>query len=80
VDGVLYEITIKLSWVNTASDANGFRVYRQDIQIADVPAGTTSYTDTSKVELGTELTYSVEAYNDAGASPRLGKTLASVCK
>ena len=30
VDGVLYEITADLSWTNTASDANGFRVYRQE--------------------------------------------------
>ena len=80
VDGALYEITIKLSWVNTTSDANGFRVYRQDTQVADVPADVTTYTDISKVELGTDLTYSVEAYNDAGASGRLSQTIASVCK
>ena len=80
VDGVLYEITADLSWTNTASDANGFRVYRQEILVADLPANVTSYTDTGRVELGTELTYSVEAYNDAGVSPRLSHTIASVCK
>jgi hypothetical protein len=80
VDGVLYEIKTNLSWTNTASDANGFRVYRQEVLVADLPASLTSYSDTGRVELGTNLTYSVEAYNDAGTSPRLSHTIASVCK
>ena len=63
-----------------ASDANGFRVYRQDALVADLPANVTSYTDIGRVEQGTDLTYSVEAYNDAGVSPRLSHTIASVCK
>ena len=80
VDGVLYEISTDLSWTNAAGDANGFRVYRQDALVADLPANVTSYSDKGKVELGTDLTYSVEAYNDAGVSPRLSHTIASVCK
>jgi len=80
IDGVLYEITTDLSWTNAATDANGFRVYRQDALVADLPANVTRYTDTGRVEEGTSLTYSVEAYNDAGASPRLSHTISSVCK
>lgn len=80
VDGVLYEITIQLSWVNMAGDANGFRVYRQEAQIADVPVSVTTYTDTSKIVQGTDVTYSVEAYNDAGASSRLSRTIHNACK
>ena len=80
VDGILYEINTSLSWTNTASDANGFRVYRQEALVADVPANVTTYADRGRVELGTDLTYSVEAYNDAGVSPRLVHTIASVCK
>lgn len=80
VAGVLYKITINLSWVDTANDANGFRIYRQDQVVADVPADIKAYTDTANVVLGSQLTYSVEAYNDAGVSSRLVKTLDSVCK
>ena len=80
VAGVLYKITIDLSWVDLANDANGFRIYRQDQLIADVPADTKAYSDTADVVLGSQLTYSVEAYNDAGVSPRLVKTIDSVCK
>lgn len=80
VDGVLYKITTSLSWSDAANDANGFRVYRQDTLVADLPANVMSYTDTGNVTLGTDVTYSVEAYNDAGASPRLSRTITSVCK
>lgn len=80
VAGVLYKITINLSWIDTANDANGFHVYRQDQLIADVPFDTKAYSDTTNVVLGSQLTYSVEAYNDAGVSPRLVKSLDSVCK
>jgi hypothetical protein len=80
VDGLLYKITINLSWIDEANDANGFRIYRQDQVIADVPSDTKAFSDTTNVTLGSQLTYSVEAYNDAGVSPRLVKTIDSVCK
>lgn len=80
VDGVLYKITINLSWFYTGNDANGFRVYRQDALVADLPADVKAYSDTANVVLGSDLTYSIEAYNDAGVSPRLRHTIASVCK
>lgn len=80
VSGVLYKITINLSWIDSATDANGFRIYRQGQLIGDVPADVFAFSDTANVVLGSELTYSVEAYNDAGASSRLVKTFPSVCK
>jgi hypothetical protein len=78
--GLLYKVTIKLSWTNTAKDANGFRVYRENVLVTELPADTTSFTDNADVQIGSSLTYSVEAYNDAGASPRLVQTISSICK
>ncbi len=78
--GLLYKVTIKLSWTNTAADANGFRVYRENVLVAELPADTTSFTDTADVQIGSSVTYSIEAYNDAGASPRLSHTIGSICK
>lgn len=77
--GVTYKVTTDLSWFDAANDANGFRVYRGDTLITDVSVGTTSYTDTTEVTIGSNLTYSVEAYNDAGVSPRRSVTIASIC-
>jgi hypothetical protein len=79
-NGVIYKFTINLSWIDPSHDANGFRVYRSNTQVADLPAGTTTFTDTTDVVLGSQLTYSVEAYNDAGVSPRAKTTISSICK
>lgn len=78
--GVLYGIQSSLAWTDLASDANGFRIYRQDVQVADLPSEVRQFSDTADVVIGTPFTYSVEAYNEAGASPRLSKTLPFVCK
>ncbi len=78
--GVIYKVTIKLSWSTAGSEVNGFRVYRGDTQVAELPADITSFSDTAEVTLGTDLSYSVEAYNDAGVSPRHNLTIHSICK
>ena len=78
--GVLYTVTTTLSWSATAGEVNGFRVYRGDTPIADLPASVTTLADTTDVTIGADLTYSVEAYNDAGVSPRLSHTITSICK
>ncbi|MFZ1043246.1 MAG: hypothetical protein WCA79_00390 [Anaerolineales bacterium] len=78
-NGVLYKATVNLSWIDPANDANGFRVYRQGTQIADLPTKTTSIIDTVEVVTGTDLSYSIAAYNDAGISPQQTKTLQSIC-
>lgn len=78
--GVVYKVTINLSWTDPAGDANGFRIYRQDTLIADLPADTMNFTDTTEVTIGTQLTYSVEAYNDVGVSPRQKITTNPLCK
>jgi hypothetical protein len=79
-NGVIYKFTVNLSWIDVTHTANGFRIYRADAQIADLPASTTSFTDTADVVIGTQLTYGVEAYNDGGASPRAKQTINSICK
>lgn len=63
-------LTTTLKWTDTADNENGYRVYRQGSPIADLPPNSTSYTDTFGYILGTQVTYAVEAYNDAGVSPQ----------
>jgi hypothetical protein len=79
-DGVMYKATVNISWIDPANDANGFRIYRQGTQIADLPATKTSVIDTTNVVIGTNITYSVAAYNDAGMSPQRTITIQSICK
>ena len=62
-------LTTILAWnVANGGAPNGFRIYREGSQIADVPATQTSYTDKTPFTYGSSITYAVSAYNDAGSS------------
>ncbi len=60
-----------LGWNPPAGSVNGYRVYRQGTQIADLGGGTTSYKETIPFNYGSSINYSVEAYNDAGTGPKV---------
>jgi hypothetical protein len=61
-------LTTSLSWSDSADNETGYRVYRFDQLVADLPANSTSYTDVVTVSPGAPLQYSIEAYNGAGTS------------
>ena len=64
-------LTTVLGWRATTGTANGYRIYRQGNQIADLPATQTSYTEKIPFQYGSSMQYSVAAYNEAGMSPQL---------
>jgi hypothetical protein len=70
-------LTTTLTWNDAADNEKGYRVYRDGVQIADLPANSTKYSETIAFTLGSQVTYAVEAYNDAGASPQ--RTLSFHC-
>lgn len=62
-----------LSWTDNAGNEDGFKVEHQTVtkgweEIADLPANTTEYTDTTLECGGIEYEYRVKAYNAAGDS------------
>jgi len=63
-----YSISVTLTWDDRANNEKGYRVYRGDSQIADLPANSSSYDDTVSLAPPQTLQYSVVAYNDNGAS------------
>ena len=65
----LGELTTNLTWSDAADNETGYRVYRFDIMLADLPANTTAFTDVVTVDPYADLQYTVEAYNSAGVSP-----------
>ncbi len=70
-------LTTTLTWNDVADNENGYRLYRGGIQIADLPANSTTFNETISFTFGSQTTYAVEAYNDAGTSPQ--KTLTFKC-
>ncbi len=63
-------LTTILAWSAPSGTVNGYRIYRADAQIADVPSSQTSYTEKIPFTYGSGMTYAVAAYNDAGTSPQ----------
>jgi hypothetical protein len=61
-------LTTSMKWSDSADNENGYRVYRLGTQIADLPANTTSFDENIPYDIGTSITYSIEAYNDSGPS------------
>ncbi len=66
-----------LNWIDNANNENGYYVFRNGNRIADLPANSTTYTDIVNISPGEQITYSVQAYNDVGASSQL--TITSLC-
>jgi len=63
-------VTTTLTWGDAANNENGYRVYRYDFLIIELPPNSTSYVDETTVAVGDGLTYGIEAFNDAGVSTR----------
>ena len=70
-------VTTKLSWTDNANNENGYHVYRLGTQIADLPPNSNTYTDTVNYTLGAQMSYAIEAYNDAGVSQQ--RTVTFTC-
>jgi hypothetical protein len=67
-------LTTELVWNDVADNENGYRVYREGVKIADVAANSTTFSEKISFTLGSQVTYAVEAYNEAGASPQRTKS------
>jgi hypothetical protein len=64
------DVTTTLNWTDRANNELGYRIYRYDTPIAELPPDSTFFSDTVTVAAGDSLSYGVEAYNSTGASPR----------
>ena len=67
-----------LTWADNADNETGYRVYRDNQQIVELPANSKTYTDDTTIIVGTSINYSVEAFNEAGASEQ--RTISFKCQ
>lgn len=58
---------VNLTWTDNAGTEQGFRVLRNGVQIAELPANTTTFQDTGLAG-ATAYTYQVKAFNAVGES------------
>lgn len=65
------ELSITILWNDKATDEEGYKLYRNGEEIADLVANSNSYADLYAVTQGAAVTYGIEAYNQAGASAQI---------
>lgn len=63
-------LTFNVNWKDVTSGETGYRVFRNDKQVAELPANSTSYTDTFDVSgnLTQSVEYYVQAYSSVGSA------------
>lgn len=61
-------ITFNLTWSDRAVDETGYRIYRNDELVAELPPNSSSFSEVVDVESNEKLTYRLEVFNSTGAS------------
>ena len=68
-DDDLAETEVAILWVDVSTAETGYRIFRNDVEIAEVAKNQTQYVDTNP-SFGATSTYGVEAFDDYGESTR----------
>jgi len=61
-------VTVNLKWNDRSDDELGYRIYRDDERVTELPANSSTYSETINVEEGEPITYWIEVFNNAGTS------------
>jgi hypothetical protein len=61
-------LTTTLTWSDSSTNETGYHLYRYGVLIVELPANSTTYTDTLSYTPGTNITYDIAAFNTAGES------------
>ncbi|MBI5838629.1 MAG: SH3 domain-containing protein [Chloroflexi bacterium] len=59
---------VTFNWVDKSNNETGYRVYRNDDVVAELPANSTSYFENIKLQAGQSANYQIEAYNLSGSA------------
>ena len=73
-NGVNSDVAVSLTWTDRSDGELGYRVYRDDVLIAELGANSTSYYDSTTADAAQTLSYSVAAYNASGESGRAAQS------
>lgn len=65
-NGISGNIQVSLEWIDRSNNETGFRVYRDNVQVVELPTNTTTYTDLFTGSTTVPYSYRVSAFNAAG--------------
>ena len=74
-NGTNLDLNVTMQWVDNANNEDGYYVYRNSEQIADLAANSARHIDLYAVDGGTAVTYGIEAYNNLGRSEQITFTV-----
>ena len=61
-------ISVDLKWTDRAEDESGYRIYRNDKLITELPPNSNAYSEVVDVNTGENITYRIEVVNSAGTT------------
>jgi uncharacterized protein YgiM (DUF1202 family) len=61
-------VNVTIKWNDRADNESGYRIYRNDEMVAELPPNSNSFTEVIQAEDDEELTYRIEVFNEAGTS------------
>jgi hypothetical protein len=61
-------LTFTVNWADNAKDETGYRVFRNGEQAAELPADSTTYTDTVAISADQSLEYYLQVYSPTGTA------------
>jgi hypothetical protein len=59
-------LTFTVTWQDKATDEDGYRVFRDGESVAELPANSTSWTETIPLESGKSVSYYLQVYGPSG--------------
>jgi hypothetical protein len=62
------DLNITIVWNDRANNETGYRIYRNDRMVAELPVDATTYNEIVAVNTGEQLTYRVEVFNPSGSA------------
>ena len=62
------EMTVAINWTDKTDDETGYRVYRDKVVIAELPANSTTFVETTQLLAGQSAEYQIEVYNATGSA------------
>ncbi len=70
-NGANLDLNITILWVDHADNEQGYYVYRNGEQIADLAPNTARHIDLYAVDGGIDVNYAIESYNNLGRSEQI---------
>lgn len=70
------DLNITITWNDRANNETGYRIYRNDRMVAELPVDTTTYNEIVAVNTGEQLAYRVEVFNPSGSASTTTFTVA----